>query len=101
MIEINRHPSRRDLLVFGAGLAVVFAFIGAVRWHAGFHATAAVWWITGLALTVTFFAVSSIRRWLYLAWMYAMYPIAWAVSYAVLGIAYFLIATPIAIMLRL
>lgn len=101
MIEINRNPSRRDLLAFGAGLAVVFAVIGALRWHAGFHATAAVWWVTGLALTVMFFAVPRIRRWLYLAWIYAMFPVAWAVSYALLGIAYFLVATPIAITLHL
>jgi len=101
MIEINRNPSRRDLLVFGAGLAVVFAVIGALRWRAGFPATAQVWWISGIALTVMFFAVPRIRRWLYLGWGYAMYPIAWAVTHAVLGIAYFVVATPIGITLRL
>ena len=100
MIEINRNPSRRDLLVFGAGLAVVFAVIGALRWRAGSPATAKVWWISGLALTVMFFAVPRIRRRLYVGWMYAIYPIAWTISHVVLGVAYFLVATPIAVTLR-
>jgi hypothetical protein len=101
MIEINRNPSRRELLVFGAGLAVVFGVIGALRWHSGATETATAWWIGGLALTVMFFALTRIRRWLYLGWMYAMYPFAWAVSYLLLGAAYFLVATPIGLTLRL
>ncbi len=101
MININRNPSRRDLLVFGAGLAVVFGVIGALRWHAGAPATAKAWWIGGFALTLVYFVMPRIRLRLYLGWMYAMYPILWIVSHLLLGAAYFLVATPIAIMLRL
>jgi Saxitoxin biosynthesis operon protein SxtJ len=72
-----------------------------LQWRAGFPARAQVWWIGGFALMATFFAVASVRRWIYLGWMYAMYPVALAATYAVLGIAYFLVATPIAITLRL
>jgi Saxitoxin biosynthesis operon protein SxtJ len=101
MININRNPSRRDLLVFGAGLAVVFGMIGALRWHANAPAAAKAWWMGGFALTLVYFMMPGWRRRLYLAWMYATYPIVWIVSHLLLAAAYFLVATPIAITLRL
>src|SRR5438876_2171308 len=94
MIEINKTPSRRDLLVLGAALLLLFGVIGALRWHAGSPGTAIGWWIGGLVLSALIVAVPPAGRWLYLGWLYAVYPIAWTVSHLVLAIAYFLVATP-------
>jgi hypothetical protein len=100
MIEINKNPSSRDLLVFAAALPVLFAVIGAMRWHAGSADTAKIVWGAGLVLTLLVFAVKSARKWLYVGWMYAAFPLAWTLSHLLLAAAFFLVATPIALLLR-
>jgi len=101
MIEINRHPSRRDHLVLGTGLAVVCGVIGALRWHAAAATAAYTWWIGGVALMALLIAAPRFGRWFYVGWMYATYPIAWMVSHLILGVAYYLVATPIGLAMRL
>jgi saxitoxin biosynthesis operon SxtJ-like protein len=100
MIEINHNPSRRDLLIFAALLPVLFAVLGALRWHAGSLAVAKLLWIGGAALSVLVFALPGFRRALYIGWMYVAYPIAWTMSHLLLAVAYFLVATPLALLLR-
>ena len=100
MLDINKNPTRRDLLVFAALLPVVFAVVGALRWHAGSSREALVWWIVGIAVSCIAFIVEPARRRLYVAWTYAIYPVAWTVSLAILAVSYFLVATPIALVLR-
>jgi Saxitoxin biosynthesis operon protein SxtJ len=101
MIEINRHPSRRNLLVLGTASAVVCGVIGVLRWHGGAPAAAYAWWIGGVALMAIMVAAPRFGRWLYVGWMYATYPIAWTVSHLILGVAYYLVATPIGLTMRL
>ena len=48
LIEIDRNPSRRNLLIFVALLPVFFGVVGAIRWHAGSPRTAEALWIAGL-----------------------------------------------------
>jgi Na+/proline symporter len=100
MLDINKNPTRRDLLIFAAMLPMAFAVVGALRWHAGSPRGALAWWIIGLAISCIVFTVEPARRRLYLAWIYATYPIAWTVSLAILAASYFLVATPIALVLR-
>ena len=100
MIEINKNPSRRDLRVFGGALLLLFGVIGALRWYAGSPGVATSWWIGGIVLSGLVVAVPRFGRWLYLGWLYAVYPIGWTVSHLVLAVAYFLVATPIAFALR-
>jgi carbamoyltransferase len=100
MIEINRNPSRRDLLVFTAALPILFGLIGALRWHAGSPGAAKIVWVAGAALTMFLLTVPRARRWMYVGWMFAVFPIAWVISHVMLAAAYFLVATPIAIAMR-
>jgi len=101
MIEINKHPSRRDLLVFVAILPVFFALAGTFAWRSGSSRAALALWGIGAAISLLAFAAPPVRRWLYLGWMYASYPIAWTVSHLILVVIYFLVATPIAFALRI
>jgi hypothetical protein len=100
LVQIKKNPSRRDLLVFVSLLPAVFGVLGVMRWRTGSTEAAQVLWGTGLACAATCFLVPSARRWLYVGWMYATYPIAWTVSHLILAVAYFLVATPVAILLR-
>jgi hypothetical protein len=100
MIEINRNPSRRDLLVFAAILPAFFGLVGALAWRGGSPAGAELLWAVGIIVTLAAFSAHAARRWIYLGWMYATYPIAWTVSHVILAAIYFLVATPIALVLR-
>jgi hypothetical protein len=102
LIEINRNPSRKELVWFGVLLAVFCAFLGAVfRWR--FHAPDAgrAAWVAGAVLTAIYFAAPPLRRWIYLGWTYAAYPIGWTVSHLTLAIVYYLVLTPIGLIIRM
>jgi len=59
-----------------------------------------VWIIVGtIALGVVF--VPSFGRTVYDSWMLAAVPISWAVSHLILGIVYYLVLTPIGLIMRL
>src|SRR5438067_8231980 len=100
MFDINKHPSRRDLAVFAALLPVMFAIVGAFRFHAGSTGWAVALWVIGFSLGAWTLVVPAARRWLYVGWMYAMFPLAWTVSQLILAGIYFIVATPIALVLR-
>jgi len=100
MIEINRNPSRRDLLIFASILPLFFGVVGALFWRDGSTRIGAAIWIVGAVTSVTALAGAPARRRLYLGWMYASYPIAWVASRVILAAIYFVVATPIALWLR-
>jgi Saxitoxin biosynthesis operon protein SxtJ len=99
MLTLNKDPSRRDLLVFTWTLPVFFGLLGVLRWRAGAPDTARVLWAVGLAAFAMALVVPALRRWIYLVWTYATFPIAWTVSHLVLATIYFLVATPIRVLL--
>jgi hypothetical protein len=101
MIEINRNPSRRDLLIFTAILPVFFGIVGGLRWHAGSTDAALVLWSIGAGAFLVALVVPPARRWIYVGWMYVTFPIAWIVSHTILAVMYFLVATPVALLLKL
>jgi len=102
MIEINRNPSKRELLWFGVIFLAFWIVVAAVLgWR--FDLDAAAMAILGIAAVVTimYSAVPPMRRPLYLAWMYAAAPIGWILSHLLLAIIYYLVFTPVAIVMRL
>ncbi|MCH7748918.1 MAG: hypothetical protein IH939_12575 [Acidobacteria bacterium] len=102
VIEINRNPSRRDLLWFGLLLPVFFALVGVLVWRrTGALTSAAALWAVGGTLSALFALWPASRRRIYVGWMYAVYPIGWAVSHLLLGVVYFVVITPIGLALRL
>ena len=100
VININRDPSAKDLLWFGVLLAIFIGVVGAlVRVEA--PEAARVVWSAGGALVVVYALMPPLRRWVYLGWMYAAFPIGWTVSHVLLAAIYFLVFTPIGLLLRL
>jgi|SwirhirootsSR2_FD_contig_41_456202_length_856_multi_1_in_0_out_0_2 Saxitoxin biosynthesis operon protein SxtJ len=101
MIDINRNPSRRDLVGFGALLPVFVALVGAMaQWR--FHSPVAARniWIVGGVLTLVYWLVPPLRRLIFLGWMYVAYPIGWTVSHVAMAAIYYVIVTPIGLLLR-
>jgi hypothetical protein len=102
MIERKQFPSRQELSWFGLIVLCLFAIVGAlVWWHAGSLRAAQYVWIAGAALTAAFYAFRPLRLPLYHAWMTLVAPIGWLISHVLLGTVYYIILTPIGMILRL
>jgi len=102
VIEINKNPSRRELLVFGLLLLIFAGIVGGLIWYKfGAPGIAQKVWIVGGVLVAAFYAIPPIRRPLYLGWMYAAFPIGFVVSHVILALIYYLVFTPIGLLLRL
>ena len=102
VIPINKNPSRRDLTIFGW---LFLAFAGVVGlmflWRAHAPGVARAVWIAGAVITAVFFAVPPLRKPIYLAWIYVTYPIGFVLSHVILAIVYYLVFTPIGLVMRL
>jgi len=102
LIEINRNPSRRDLTIFGLLLLLFAGLVGAgLYFRSGAHEAARVVWMAGAALVLLFFALPPIRRPIYLAWIYATFPIGFVLSHVILGAVFYLVFTPLGLVMRL
>jgi len=101
MIEINKNPSQRDLRWFGAGLLAFAGLVSAMLyWRTGSANVPRYILSLGALTTLLYYAVPPLRRRVYLAWMYAAYPIGWALSHILLAAVYYLVVTPIGFTMR-
>ncbi|MEO1973657.1 MAG: SxtJ family membrane protein [Pirellulaceae bacterium] len=102
VLEINTNPTRRDLRWFGLLLPLFVAIVGTVVWRRTDSLTpATVVWGAGALLSAVFAIWPASRPRIYVGWMYAVFPIGWALSHLLLGVIYFLVITPIGIALRI
>lgn len=99
MLEINWHPSSRELRVFAALLTAALVVAGWLVPPGGI--TQAVF----IAIAVLVAVIGAARpQWLrpaYLAWMLAGFPIGWLLSHLVLLLVYYLLMTPLGLLRRL
>ncbi len=102
LIEFKGRPSGRELAWFGLVMLALFGAIGAMLlWRAGSMTAASIVWSVGAGLVVLFYCVRPLRLPIYLAWMFAVYPIGWLLSHVLMGVIYFLLITPTAFVMRL
>jgi hypothetical protein len=102
VIEINWHPSRNELRVFAVMLIAFGGIAGGIvfaRFQA-FGVALALAGVFGL-LGLAGLAFPRLLRGVYVVWMAAVYPIGWIVSHTLLACLYFLVVTPIGIIMRL
>ena len=101
LLRINRHPSTRQLRVFAVAWLVCFGIL-ALSVRAKGHSAAALW-IGGFALVIPVIGlvVPKRLRLVYLGMTYATFPIGWVVSHVILAVMYYVVLTPIGLLLRL
>jgi hypothetical protein len=101
LTSFNRHPTATDLRTFGRLLVPSVALFGAVvRLRTGSLTAALAVWIAGGLLAALFLAVPAARRPIFVGWSAVTYPIGWVVSHAVLAVVFYLVITPIGVVLR-
>jgi len=102
IIEIDRSPSPKTLRWFGVLLGLFFLVVGSLlRWRAGPGTASTVLFALAGALPLLYYLVPPLRRPLYLGWVYAAWPIGLALSFALLAVVYYLVLTPIGLLMRL
>ena len=101
LLEINRHPAAKELRWFGVLLAAFVVVAGALAyWQFEAPAAARIIWGAGAALAAVYAGVRPLRRWIYLGWLYAAFPVGWTVSHVLLAATYYLVLTPIGLLAR-
>lgn len=102
LIDINKNPSKGELLFFGLVFPVFFGVIGGVVYAATESlAVPQILWGVASVVTVLFFAVKPLQVPIYLGWIYLAFPIGWTVSHLLMVIVYYVVLSPLGIMMRL
>ena len=102
MVEINLKPSAKDLKWFGVILALFFGLVGTlVLWKAESMKAAIILWSIGVGLCAIYYAIQPFRKPMYVGWMTLLFPIGWTISHLVLAIVYYLVLTPIGLVMKL
>jgi hypothetical protein len=103
MIDFNLNPERKDLRIFSGLLIPFFALISFLAWRRGTIELETVWWIVTVAAAVGIVGLiwPAIIRWVYVVWMAAVFPIGWVMSYLLVGVVFYLVVTPIGLIMRL
>ena len=103
LLELDLRPSTRKLRWFSGLWFPLFGFFAGVAFYRRLHqheAAAAILIATGLLSALGVLYVSVIRP-IYRLAMWITAPIGWLVSHAILAILYFLVITPIGLIVRL
>jgi len=83
-------------------LAAFFTLVGGIALHKSESLTVALLiWGIGFLLVLVYSLVPGHRRTIYLSWLYAAYPLALTISHLWMGVIYYLMITPIGLMMRL
>jgi hypothetical protein len=102
MIPINWSPDRKTLNEFSeAGMFALGMVAAPLAYFRGHTWLAATFWGLGVALRLVGLVHPSTIRPVFLGLTLATWPIGWVVSKVALGLLYFLVFTPIALVFRL
>lgn len=102
MICIERHPNRSQLLVFGFLWLLFLCFWGTALWlKSGVSWKPVALWTAAVAIPAVGLAWPSFMRKVYLAASYITLPIGIVISFIALIAIYYVVLSPIALILRL
>ena len=102
LIDINKNPSKGELLFFGLVFPVFFGVIGGVVFFfTESLAIPQVLWAVAGVVTLLFFLVKPLRVPIYLGWIYLAFPIGWTVSHVLMLLTYYAVVTPFGLAMRL
>ena len=102
LISVNRNPSRRQLRQFGILWLVFLGVLGALSYFkSGNHQAAAVFWAVSVLVPIFGWIFPAFMRIVFLALSYAAFPIGFVVSHVILALVFYLVLTPVGLLMRL
>lgn len=102
LLELKRDPTPREVRQFARiwlpAFCALLAAWAVLRWQA--------WPVAGALVAIAL--VGAIVEWarprwmkvLFLGWMWAAFPVGWLVSHVLMGLIYYLVITPIGLIMR-
>ena len=101
MIDINWNPSKKELRQFAGLFLAIFGSIGAwLHFQSGIEPWGMVLGAVAGVVGVVGLAVPMAIKPLFVGWIVAAYPIGWTISHVLLALIYYVILTPIGLLLR-
>lgn len=102
IVPINRHPTKKQLNQFGFIWLGFITFFGAMAWFKFGNPTAASYlWVAAVVVPIIGWLVPAFMRLVFVGMSYAAWPIGFVVSHVVLALVYYLVMTPIGVLMRL
>ena len=102
VLDINWNPSNKQLRQFSLLLAALLVGLaGWLAWHS--HSALVVGGVGTAAVAAGLVGVlhPGLMRVVYVVWMAAAFPIGWVVSHLLLAAIYYLVITPIGVIMRM
>ena len=102
MIRLKTSFTRRELVWFGPIFALFAVLLSSIALWKFEAPTVAIWicLVAGVVITI-YYLVPPLRRFLFMAWLGAVFPIGWVLSHLLLAVVFYLVVTPIGLLLRL
>ena len=102
LLQIDHHPSLRQLNVFGILWLLFFSAIGGglLKGESSVLVATVVWGIATVVPAIGW-VVPEFMRIVYVGMAYLTYPIGFVVSYLIMVMVYYLVLTPIGLAMRL
>jgi hypothetical protein len=109
ILEVRRNPSKAELNWFGLMFLGVFTLVGFVFWGKGsfiFGTGSAppiaswVAWSLAASVFLVYYAVPPLRKRIYVGFILAVYPIGFVFSHVILGAMFYLLFTPIGLIMK-
>ena len=102
IVQINRDPSRRQLNQFGFVWLGFVALFGVIAWFKlGSPGLARGLWLAAVLVPVVGWSVPAFMRLVFVGMSYLAWPIGFVVSHLVLAAVFYLVLTPIGLIMRL
>ena len=100
LIEVEYHPERRQLRVFGVAGAAVLVVTGAMVYPRQPTAAGLIWAVAAVAGAFAIMRPGALR-WVYVGSMLVTWPIGLVVSWVVLAVVFYGVVTPVGLVMRL
>ena len=100
LFEVEYHPERRQLRVFGVAGAAVLAVTGAMVYPPQPTAAGLIWAAAAVAGAFAIMRPGALR-WVYVGSMLVTWPIGLVVSWVVLAVVFYGVVTPVGLVMRL
>ena len=102
MIAVNRDPSPRELRQFGGIWLAFFTAAAGIYWYRGGDGEIALaGWGVAVGAALAGFAYLAWMRLIFVGMSYLAFPIGWVVSHLLLAGIYYLVLTPIGLILKI
>ena len=99
--DLPRNPTAETLRQFAAAWLLFFGLVAVREYHRGHHLTGEIVGVVAVVVGAIGLIKPPCVRWIFVTWMVLAFPIGWLISQLMMLLMYYVILTPVALLLRL